>query len=93
MSHITIHASVVENILRNLNPHKATGPDAIPAFHLCQLSTEVAPALTFVLQMSLDTGQNPDDWRMPYVVPVHKRSDECSAGNYRPVSITLIFLR
>ena len=31
MSHITIHTSGVDNFLRNLNPHKATGPDAIPA--------------------------------------------------------------
>ena len=61
MSHITIHTSGVENLSRNLNPHRATGPDA---HLLCQLSAEVAPALISVFQMSLDTGQIPDDWRM-----------------------------
>ena len=69
MSHSTIHTSGVENLLRNPNPHKATGPDAIPAHLLCELSAEVAPALTFVFQMSLDTGQIPDDWRMAYNFP------------------------
>ena len=49
MSHITIHTSGFENLLKNLNPHKATGPDAISAHLLCELSAEVAPALTFVL--------------------------------------------
>ena len=44
MSHITIHTSGVENLLRNLNPHKVTGSDATPAHILCGLSAEVAPA-------------------------------------------------
>ena len=57
MSQLTIHTSGVEN----LNPHKATGPDVILAHLLCELSTEVAPSLSFVFQMSLDTGQIPDD--------------------------------
>ena len=61
----------MENLLRNLIPHEASGPDAIPAHLLYELSAEVAPALTFVFQMSLDTGQIPDDWRMAYFVPVY----------------------
>ena len=46
MSHITIDTSGVESLLRKLNPHKATDPDAISAHLLCELSAEVAPALT-----------------------------------------------
>ena len=51
MSHITIHSSGVENPLKNLNPDRATGPDAMPAHLLCELSAEVTPVLTFVFQM------------------------------------------
>ena len=90
MSHITIHTSGVENTLRNLNPHKATGPDAIPAHLLHELSAEVAPALTFVFQISLDTGQIQDDWHTAYIVPAYKRDDKCSEKIHRPVSITSI---
>ena len=67
MSHITIDTPGVENPIRN--PHNATGPDAIPAHILSELSTEVDHASTFVFRMSLDTGQIPDDWRMANVVP------------------------
>ena len=88
MSHINIVTSGVENHLRNHNPHKATGSDAIPAHLLCELTAEVAPALTFVFQMSLDTGQIQDDWRMAYVIQAYKRCDKCSAENNRPVSMT-----
>ena len=91
MYHITIHTSGVENHLRNPNPHRATGPDAMPAHLLCELSAEVAPALSLVFQMSLDTGLIPDDWRMAYIVPVYKRGDKCSAENNRSVSITSIY--
>ena len=70
ISHITIHLFGVENLLRHLNPHKATGPDAIPAHLLCELSAEAAPALIFVFLMSLDTDQISDDWCMAYIVPV-----------------------
>ena len=62
MPQFTIHTSGVENLFRNLNPRKATGPDAIPAHLLYELSAEVAPALSFVFKMSLDTGQMTGVW-------------------------------
>ena len=74
MSHITIDASGVVNLLSKHNPHKAAGPDVIPAHLLCELSDEVTPAPTFVFQMSLDTGQIPDDRHMAYIVPVSKKA-------------------
>ena len=61
MSHITIDTSGVENLLGKLNPRGAIGPDAIPAHLSCELSDEVAAALSFVFQMSLDNGQIPGD--------------------------------
>ena len=64
ISHITIDASGVEKLPRKRNPHRDTGLDAIPAHLLCELSAEVTPALSFVFQMSFDTCQIPDDWRM-----------------------------
>ena len=87
MSHSNIHTSGVENLLRNLNPYKAAGPDAIPAHLLRELSAEVAPASTFAPQMSLDTGKIPDDLRMA-IVPVYERGNKCSEEKYRPVSMT-----
>ena len=62
MTRITIDTSCVENVLRKHNAHKATGPDAIPGHLLWEPSAEVAPALLFVFQMSLNIGQIPDNW-------------------------------
>ena len=60
--YITINTSGVEKPLRILDPHKASSPDVIPAHLLCELSAELAPALSFVSQVSFDTGQIPGDW-------------------------------
>ena len=87
MSHIAIDASGMENLPRHLHPPKATGPGAMPAHLLCELSAEVAPASTLVFQMPLDAGQLPDDRRMAYILPVYKRGDKCSAENYRHVHV------
>ena len=69
MDSITITAPGVEKLLQNIQPHKATGPDSIPARLLKERSAELAPALTYIYQTSLDAGTVPNDWKMAHVVP------------------------
>ena len=49
---IPVSVKGVANLLHNLNPHKATGPDGIPAYFLKELSYEIAPILTKNFQSS-----------------------------------------
>jgi hypothetical protein len=44
-------------------PHKATGPDEIPAFILRSAAQQLAPILTQIYRHSLDIGAVPQDWR------------------------------
>ena len=90
MTPITITTPGVQKLLQNLQPHKATRPDSIPARLLKELSTETAPALAHIYQTSLNAGTVPDDWKMAHVVPIFKKGDKCKASNYRPVSLTAI---
>ena len=68
----------------------ATGPDAIPTRFLHDFAAELAPIMTKLFQLSLDTGKIPDDWREASIVPVCKKGERQLASNYRPVSLTSV---
>ena len=53
----------VYNILSQLDPHKAEGPDGIPARVLKELAFDLAPILTHLYQQSLNTGTLPAEWK------------------------------
>jgi len=59
MPSISVHVSGVVKLLNGLNPHKATGPDQVPALILKETANEVAPAMTMLFQASLMQGQIP----------------------------------
>ena len=87
---LTINEDGVQKLLAGLNPQKASGPDEVPARILGALATEVAPALTFLYQQSIETGEIPSQWRKAWITPVFKKGGRADAANYHPVSLTSI---
>ena len=47
----------------------------------------IASPLTHILNLSLLSGELPDDLKTARVTPIHKKNSKLDAGNYRPVSI------
>ena len=90
MTPITINEAGVRKLLQNIKPHKAAGPDNIPARILREAANNLAPAMTILFQASIDQGTLPDDWKTANVAPIFKKGDRCKAANYRPVSLTCI---
>ena len=88
----TIHVGVngVCKLPKRLKVHKATGPEAVPTRFLLGFAVELAPIMTKLFQLSLDTGKIPDDWREASIVPVFKKGERQFASNYRPVSLTSV---
>ena len=87
-----IHVSCpgVIKLLKNLKPHKAAGPDGIPARLLKEVAVEIAPAVTLLFQSSLDQGKVPSSWKRGLIVPIFKKGSRSAAANYRPISLTSI---
>ena len=90
MPDISITITGTENLLKNLNPNKASGPDEISPRLLKELHHEIAPILTKIFKSSLHSGIVPDDWKSALVAPVYKKGPKCKPSNYRPISLTCI---
>lgn len=71
----------------NLKVNKSTGLDKIPAKVLRLSADIIAPSLTYIFNLSLDTGIYVDDWKRARVIPIFKSEDRRKCENYRPISI------
>ena len=80
----------VEKLLRNLNVSKASGPDNIPNTILKTCSTQLAPAVTHIFNLSVNTGTLPEVWKNADITPIFKKGNKHEAANYRPVSLTSV---
>ena len=90
MDDIRVGEEGVHKLLKDLQIGKAMGPDSIPAFILKTAAKELAPMLTKLFQLSLNSGDVPTDWRQAWIVPIFKKGERHLAANYRPVSLTSI---
>ena len=85
-----INIAGVTNLLKGVNPYKATGPNCIPAKVLNEMAQELSPSLTLILTASLQQGKIPQDWKKALVTPIFKKNDQINPMNYHPVSLTSI---
>ena len=90
MNDINIEPHGVKKLLKNINTKKACGPDMISNIVLKECANEIAPVLSHIFQLSIDTGKLPKDWRNANVSPIFKKGDRHTASNYRPVSLTCV---
>ena len=90
MQDIHITEPGVHNILSQLDPHKAGGPDGIPARVLKELASDPTPILTHLYQQSLNTGALLEEWKSAFITPVFKKGNRSDPLNYRPISLTSI---
>ena len=81
--------SVTSVALRLSKPlaSKSTGMDNIPAKVLRITANIIAPSLTYIFNISLQSGIYVDDWKLAKIIPIYKSEDRKKCENYRPISI------
>ena len=90
MEDFSVTEEGVEKLLQRSNPHKASGPDMIPARLLKECSKDLVPILTTIFNKSLQTGRVPNDWKKANVSAIFKKGQRYDPANYRPVSLTCL---
>ena len=80
-----------EKIINKINVKKATGVDGIPAKIVKVSKSVIAPQLSTLINITVDTDVFPDRLKKAQVTPLFKKNDPLVISNYRPVSILPIF--
>ena len=92
-SAVTYSEAGIINLLKNLKPKKAAGPDRIKPVVLQELRVELAPILKVLFERSLESGAVPPIWNSANVSPIFKKGEKSAAANYRPISLTCILCK
>lgn len=82
-----VHPDKVEEIIRGLKSSNVTGVDFLNSNVLKLVGSEIVPALTHIINLSIKQGKFPNYWKHAHIVPLHKKEDILAAKNYRPVAI------
>ena len=83
----SVHPDEVLKIVKGLKNTKSTGLDDIDATTLKLVISDILPAVTHVINLSLLNLEFPNKWKLAKVVPLLKKDDPLNPKNYRPVAL------
>jgi hypothetical protein len=80
----TTNEEMIE-VIKGMGNKKSVGIDDIPDYVIKKCYPKIIHALTYIIKLSLSTGQFPEQLKMAKVKPLYKKGPETEVGNYRPV--------
>ena len=86
-----VHPDDVDKIIAGLKNSKSFGLDLIDTQVIKLIKAEIVPALTHVINLSIDSQEFPEYWKKAKIIPLHKKEDLLNPQNFRPVAILPIF--
>ncbi|XP_053387818.1 uncharacterized protein LOC128551202 [Mercenaria mercenaria] len=87
LSPVTLIPKEVEDVLRNLQIDKASGPDGISNRILREASQQHSGPLCSLFNYSLHSANVPLSWKDANVCALFKKGDSSIPNNYRPISL------
>ena len=78
-------------ICRELKPKISSGADFISNKLLKEIAPIIITPLHYLINLSLETGFVPEEFKISKVVPVFKDGDKHDFNNYRPISLLSSF--
>jgi hypothetical protein len=84
------HPDEVSKVIKNMKSSKSCGLDNIDSYILKLACDELTPAITHIINLSIEQRCFPDGWKTSKVIPLFKKKDATLPQNYRPVSLLSI---
>ena len=86
-----VHPDEILKIITNLKASQSCGIDNIDSTTIKLVKHEITPAITHVVNLSIQQQIFPHQWKKAKVIPLHKKDETIYPKNYRPVSLLPIF--
>jgi len=77
----------VFNIIKSLSLNKSSGPHSIPTKILKLFNHDISKPLSFLFNLSFQTGKFPSLLKVSCVIPIFKKGSSTDVSNYRPISL------
>lgn len=84
---IHINLNEIIDVLKILDPNKASGPDLISHRMLKFCPEKVAIPLKIIFNKSIQQCKYPTSWKIANVISIFKKGDSSLPSNYRPISL------
>jgi len=85
-----IDIKTIRRRIRANGKNKSVGPDRIPGEIIKMGGEAMIPYLARLLEITMNNGTLPEDWKRATVVPIHKGGDRSLVTNCRPISLTSV---
>ena len=93
LGQLVITPEVIANKINNMTDNKSPGVDGIAPKILKETVEQISKPLAHVLNMSLQEGIVPLEWKEANIIPLFKKGSRNKSVNYRPVSLTSVICK
>ena len=87
IGNIHVDEQVMGKLISDINVNKASSVLNISTKILKDAFLVLIPQLTYMYNLSFETGMFPDSWKLANVIPLKKGGDPTDVGNLRPISL------
>jgi len=86
----TTDIKTIRRRIKAMGKNKSVGPDRVCGEILKLGGEAMIPYVARLLDITMNDGTLPGDWKRPMVIAIHKGCDRSLVTNYRPVSLTSV---
>ena len=90
LGQLFVNPEMIEKKIKKMKDNKSPGVDGIPQKLLKEIVEQISTPLAKVLNLSLDEGIVPSEWKEANITPLFKKRSRNKPENYRPVSLTSV---